>query len=382
MGNRHVHFPVPQARAAHMHVSSYEAVSAQSVESARISAVWHLPEVLREFGVDLGEVLAAAGVRPDIFSDRENLIDYAALARLLLECARQSHCDHIVLLICQRTRLADFGLAAQAALLGETAGKGLLNFANHFSRHSTATFVSLITTGDFARFVYTIAARRMTDTEILHLGGLATAFNVMQDLCGRGFLPTVVTFASRSPSNLKPLHKYFRAPLRFDCDESALVFERHWLDRPLPAVDPHARRRVEFELRSQRASMLADFPATVRRILHKQLLVGQCSMDRVAALLGMHRRTLDRHLQRHEVSYGELLDSVLEEVASQLLRNTDLQVQHVAESLNYSSAANFATAFRRWTGSTPSQYRRSLLTAQRDGQHHEERARQQKGGAG
>jgi len=37
-------------------------------------------------------------------------------------------------------------------------------------------------------------------------------------------------FASRSPSNLKPLHKYFRAPLRFDSDESALVFERHWLD--------------------------------------------------------------------------------------------------------------------------------------------------------
>jgi len=35
-----------------------------------------------------------------------------------------------------------------------------------------------------------------------------------------------------------------------------------------------------------------------------------------------------------------------------------MQVQQVAESLHFSSAANFATAFRRWTGMTPSEYRR------------------------
>jgi AraC-like DNA-binding protein len=33
-------------------------------------------------------------------------------------------------------------------------------------------------------------------------------------------------------------------------------------------------------------------------------------------------------------------------------------VQQVAESLHFSSAANFATAFRRWTGVTPGEYRR------------------------
>jgi len=92
MSNRHMHFPVPEARAAHMHVSSYEAVSAQSVESARISAVWHLPRSC-ENSAWTSARSRSRRVRPDIFSDRENLIDYAALARLLLECERQSHCD-------------------------------------------------------------------------------------------------------------------------------------------------------------------------------------------------------------------------------------------------------------------------------------------------
>jgi AraC-like DNA-binding protein len=180
----------------------------------------------------------------------------------------------------------------------------------------------------------------------------------MQELCGPGFLPTVVTFANRSPRNLKPLHQLFHAPLRFDSDESALVFERRWLDRPLPPVDPRMRRTIEAEARARRQGLMADLPATVRYLVRKQLLVGDCSMDHVAARLGMHRRTLDRHLRRHGVLYGELVESLQSEVARQLLLDTEMQVQRIAESLHFSSAANFATAFRRWTGMTPSEYRK------------------------
>jgi AraC-like DNA-binding protein len=93
-------------------------------------------------------------------------------------------------------------------------------------------------------------------------------------------------------------------------------------------------------------------------VLRKELLIGDCSMDSVARLLGMHRRTRARRLQRHGVHYGELLESVQADLARQLLTDTRMPVQQVAEALRFSNAANFATAFRRWTGATPSEYRR------------------------
>jgi AraC-like DNA-binding protein len=105
--------------------------------------------------------------------------------------------------------------------------------------------------------------------------------------------------------------------------------------------------------------MLVDLPSVVRRVLRKQLLIGPCSIDTVAAQFGMHRRTLDRRLQRHGVYYRDLLDAVRHEAACQLLRDTRLQVQQIAESLRYSSAANFSTAFRRWTGLSPMDFRRN-----------------------
>ena len=313
---------------------------------------------MREFGVDLGELLEAAEVRKDIFDDRENLIPYPAFGRLLLECEKRSNRDDIVLLISQHTRLADFGLAGQAALCAESAGEGLQRLIHYFNLHSSATTVSLITAGNFTRFVYAIAERGMTSTRHFQLGAMVIGYNILQDLFGSKWLPTVITVASRAPANPRPAQKFFRAPLRFDSDESAVVFESRWLDQRLPPVDPLVRQQVEGEARAQRAAIMIDLPATLRRILRKQLIIGDCSMDQVAAMLGIHRRTLDRHLEEHGVRFGQLFESVKYDVACQLLRDTDLQVQQIAEALHFSSAANFATAFRGWATMTPSEYRR------------------------
>ena len=54
------------------------------------------------------------------------------------------------------------------------------------------------------------------------------------------------------------------------------------------------------------------------------------------------------------------MESIKEDIARQLLRDTQMPIQQVAESVHFSSAANFATAFRRRTGMTPSEYRRQF----------------------
>jgi AraC-like DNA-binding protein len=339
-------------------MSVLETDSAPLASAARIGAAWHLPEVLRERGVELSDVLADADLRKDLFESLDNTITMPEFERLMLACEHWTRCDYVCLLIAQRSRLADMGAAGQIARLGATVGEGLRGFAEHFNLQSTASTVSVVTSGPFTRLVHAVSGQGITTTRHLEVGGVTIAFNILQDLCGRTWRPTVVTFASRAPSSLRPFHQHFGAPLRFDTDESALVFASHWLERPLPPVDPLVRQRVVALVRAQRAAILADFPATVRRLLRKQLILGQCSMPEVAALLGMHRRTLDRRLQRQGVSYGELVGSLRTDIARQLLRDTDLPVRQVAESLHFSSAANFATAFRRWTGVTPGEYRR------------------------
>lgn len=342
----------------HRHLRVADASHPLIIGSARVAAFVHVPSILQEFGVNLQDVLDEVGVSTDLFDDPENLIPYPALGRLLSVSARVTNCDHIGLLVGQRSSLANMGLAGQVARCADTAGEGLQNFADFFSLHNTAATVSVITSGGYTRFVYAIVEQGMTETGPLQLGAMAVGFNILRDLCGPEWLPTVVTVAGNEPSNIRPCQKFFHAPLRFNCDESALVFESHWLSRPLPALDSSTRRQVEAYVRARRAAVLADFPTTIRHILRKQLVQGELSMEQVAARLAMHRRTLDRRLKLHGLDYSEVLESVKRGVACQLLRDTRLPMREIAAALQYSSAANFSTAFHRWTGVTPSEYRK------------------------
>jgi AraC-like DNA-binding protein len=325
----------------------------------RVSAAWGLPELLEDLGVELAAVLGDAHLPRDLFDNRENVLTYPQLERLLLACERRAQCDYIGLLVGQRSRLADMGLAGEIARCADTVRNGLLAFIEHFNLHDTAATCTLVEADGYARFIYTVLEHGLHDTRHFQFGGVTIAFNIFQDLCGPDFLPTAVTFASRTPTNARVFQRFFRAPVHFDKDESSLLVAHSWLDKPLPVVEPAQRADIAHRARAQHQAMLADFPAIVRRLVRKQLLLGAFTMDNVAATLSVHRRTLDRYLQERGVHYGELVESVKQDVARHLLRETTMPIQQIAETLRFSSAANFATAFRRRAGMTPSAFRRA-----------------------
>jgi AraC-like DNA-binding protein len=87
------------------------------------------------------------------------------------------------------------------------------------------------------------------------------------------------------------------------------------------------------------------------------LLSGESSIDVMAARLGVSRRTLHRRLQPHGVTYEQLLDDVRCGLAQQMLRHSHASMTDIALALNYANASAFTRAFRRWTGSPPTDWK-------------------------
>ena len=71
----------------------------------------------------------------------------------------------------------------------------------------------------------------------------------------------------------------------------------------------------------------------------------------------MSERTLRRKLREEKSSYRELVDELNRDMAIRYLRDTDLTVENIADSLGFSDAANFRQAFQRWTNATPHQFK-------------------------
>jgi AraC-like DNA-binding protein len=80
---------------------------------------------------------------------------------------------------------------------------------------------------------------------------------------------------------------------------------------------------------------------------------GQARIDKVAAELGVSRRTLARRLAAEGQSFVKILDSLRFDLAKRYLREADLPITEVAWLLGYCETSALNHAFKRWTGSTP-----------------------------
>lgn len=332
-------------------------VALPSHGSVRAGLFCHLRDVLRGFGVDHRDVLAALRLDKALLDSPENHMSYRQAEQLVLMSEQWTGCDHIGLLVGQRATLLDMGWLGRLVACQSTAREGLQAFVNHFNVHNTAAIVTIARTNRFSRLTYAICTHGLRDTRHMQMGAVAFMFNMLRELCGPDWLPSRVGIAAYAPPDSRNLEHFLRAPVQFDQEESSITFEDRWLDTALAPVSDEEKRAVLSELEARRRAAKLNFPTLVQFIQRKQLLLGGTSMKDVARLLSMHRRTLDRRLKEHGVQFRDLLETVKRDVACQLLVDTEMPVQQVAGALRYASAANFATAFRRWSGLTPSAYR-------------------------
>jgi AraC-like DNA-binding protein len=71
-------------------------------------------------------------------------------------------------------------------------------------------------------------------------------------------------------------------------------------------------------------------------------------------------RSLQRKLASGGVVYSQLADEISTEQAVEMLRDRESTLSEISTALGYSTVSNFARAFHRWTGQTPTEFRREL----------------------
>ncbi|MBE8992330.1 helix-turn-helix transcriptional regulator, partial [Nostoc sp. LEGE 12450] len=71
-------------------------------------------------------------------------------------------------------------------------------------------------------------------------------------------------------------------------------------------------------------------------------------------------RTLQRQLKKAGTSYQELLDQMRQQLSIYYLQERHIAICEVAFLLGFSETSAFYHAFKRWTGTTPGEYRRSV----------------------
>jgi AraC-like DNA-binding protein len=77
----------------------------------------------------------------------------------------------------------------------------------------------------------------------------------------------------------------------------------------------------------------------------------------VAAEIGLSLRTFHRRLAEQGMSYQSIVDDIRRSLATELLENTHLSIDRVAERVGFADATSFRKAFKKWTDRSPSDFR-------------------------
>ena len=175
-----------------------------------------------------------------------------------------------------------------------------------------------------------------------------------------------VHFQHAMPSYADKYKKYFRCPVAFEQTTNAIVFPRELLDRPQIHADPTMNRllREAAERLIQGQAREETLNERVRLLLRYSVDLQHITAERVARCFGLTLRTLRRRLANEGHSLSELIDEARCRIACDALLREEVVLSEVAEQVGFSEASAFFRAFKRWTGRTPGEYRRSMQPEQ------------------
>ena len=167
-----------------------------------------------------------------------------------------------------------------------------------------------------------------------------------------------------APSYRAEYERIFRCPVYFDTEWNAME-----LHPEIAGWKVAQNSRYIFNLLTERAETLIrdlDAKKTMRGRLEKELLSvihqGDVGADIMAGRLDMSRQTLFRRLKDEGTNFTDVLEELRRRLAIQYLKAKNASVNETAYLVGFSDPAAFSRAFKRWTGQTPSAFRKKSQT--------------------
>lgn len=174
-----------------------------------------------------------------------------------------------------------------------------------------------------------------------------------------------VDFSHPRPADISEHERIFECPVEFGAATCQLVVAREVWETPRVGSDPglfsvldaHARMLLE------QLPNPAEIVTQVRQALESELRGGNPQLASIAGRLAMTPRTLQRRLREHGLVFNDVLDAMRFRAARTYLAQPDVAGAEVAYLLGFAEPSSFNRAFKRWSGLTPTEYRRRAIGA-------------------
>jgi AraC-like DNA-binding protein len=187
---------------------------------------------------------------------------------------------------------------------------------------------------------------------------LLTAVRGSRMLFGREFMPLEIRMQRQRPRDHAKLERVFRCVPIYGCDDNSVLVDLATLNKPLSYANLEVVKASEDAMDRYRANWAdRSLVAQLSNVLKELLPSGEPRQEDVAERLQMTLRTLQRRLTDLQTCYRDVLNDTRHELALNYLGSDQYSVGEIAFLLGFSEVSAFTRAFRRWTSTSPREWR-------------------------
>ncbi|MEH6588184.1 MAG: AraC family transcriptional regulator [Halioglobus sp.] len=210
------------------------------------------------------------------------------------------------------------------------------------------------------------ASLELATEHIGHANVLLMMYRFYSWLIGRELPLEEVQLRAAAPESTEHYEELFGCPVRFNMDNSGLVMTRQLLQHPVAQNEDSLR---EFLRLAPYPLVKRDTPGELKKLSRKieQVLVNAGpdnlpTAGGVASMLNVSPRTLHRRLTAEGTSFQQLKDTFRRELAVHYMQRDELSIDAIAAVMGFQDNSAFYRSFKKWTGTSPGQYRQQLQT--------------------
>lgn len=324
----------------------------------------HHPRVVVETAVaqaaDRARLLENVGISEATLASPEARISYHQFGILTSNALRLTGNPALGLECGNNIRVAQMGPLGLALMNSASVGAALEALLRHSHSLMPAFDLSLHVDGGRAvlRATETLSLDpfRVFSTEVL----LASMIVQARTLSTAPLEITCIRLPYPEPTHGARYRELFPVPLEFDQPAMEIEFDASLLATPIAFADPATAKLAEQFCSEQLGPQVAEgLLGQVRKLLDSAR--GPLpNLEQLSRTLQTSPRTLRRSLHAMGTSYQTLLENSRRTRALEWVTATALTFDEIAKRLGFSDVRSFRRAFKRWTGHTPGDHRRSL----------------------
>lgn len=333
-------------------------ISTTTISVSRADVVRFFCSQFEAMGAPVERLLEQCAIPPQVLDIPGAVIPLGNAYRFAQLACSSLHSEHLGLYVGLANSLDNYGVYGRNLQNASTVGAYLQQGVDHLNLINSGERFWTSVHGTELRFNIASPGACTLGSHQSHLCTLVMTVANLRRAAGPEWWPREIGLAYSGSETVPSVDLFANAHVVQGLEHSYITIPRALMRRRLPR---HAGADA-----SEMETLGDPLPADVIGVVMRQVDAlaadfRDLRIDRVAESLGISRRTLQRAIGRQGFTYFGLLNRYRMDKAEEWLNRSETPITEIALELGYTDSSNFARAFRRHSGLSPSEYREQGL---------------------